>query len=106
LTGKPENCCWVPWPGGYSLQLCTRRAQPSKLCFVTQNLEYTFGLPFEIPTVERITIMKKLLFLLLLIGPTLMWAQSPFDGTWKIDYSKAKFPKKPDEYLLKDGDQD
>ena len=46
--------------------------------------------------------MKKLLFVLLLI-PVLGWAQSPFDGTWKIDLSKAKFPKKPDEYLLKDG---
>jgi hypothetical protein len=46
--------------------------------------------------------MKKLLFLLLLI-PVLAWAQSPFDGTWKVDLSKSKFPKKPDEYLLKDG---
>jgi len=46
--------------------------------------------------------MKKILFLLLLV-PVLAWAQSPFDGTWKIDMSKAKFPKKPDEYLLKDG---
>ncbi len=46
--------------------------------------------------------MKKLLFLLLLL-PVLAWAQSPFDGTWKVDLSKAKFPKKPDEYLLKDG---
>jgi hypothetical protein len=46
--------------------------------------------------------MKKLLFLLLLM-PVLTWAQSPFDGTWKVDLSKSKFPKKPDEYLLKDG---
>jgi len=46
--------------------------------------------------------MKKLLLLLLLL-PVLAWAQSPFDGTWKVDLSKAKFPKKPDEYLLKDG---
>jgi len=46
--------------------------------------------------------MKKLLFLLLLM-PVLAWAQSPFDGTWKVDLSKAKLPKKPDEYLLKDG---
>ncbi len=46
--------------------------------------------------------MKKFLFVLLLI-PVLGWAQSPFDGTWKIDLNKAKFPKKPDEYLLKDG---
>ena len=46
--------------------------------------------------------MKKLLFLLLLV-PVLGWAQSPFDGTWKIDLNKSKLPKKPDEYLLKDG---
>ena len=46
--------------------------------------------------------MKKLLFVLLLI-PVLGWAQSPFDGTWKIDLGKSKLPKKPDEYLLKDG---
>lgn len=46
--------------------------------------------------------MKRILFLLLLV-PVLSWAQSPFDGTWKVDMSKSKFPKKPDEYLLKDG---
>ena len=41
--------------------------------------------------------MKKLLFVLLLV-PVLAWAQSPFDGTWKVDLSKAKLPKKPDVY--------
>jgi len=46
--------------------------------------------------------MKKLLFVLLLL-PMLGWAQSPFDGTWKVDLSKSKFPTKPDELLLKDG---
>jgi hypothetical protein len=46
--------------------------------------------------------MKKLFFILLLL-PMLGWAQSPFDGTWKVDMSKSKLPKKPDEYLLKDG---
>ncbi|MGA9565643.1 MAG: hypothetical protein WBS19_08990 [Candidatus Korobacteraceae bacterium] len=46
--------------------------------------------------------MKKLFFILLLV-PMLGWAQSPFDGTWKVDMSKSKLPKKPDEYLLKDG---
>ena len=30
-------------------------------------------------------------------------AQSVFDGTWKFDKDTAKFPTKPDEYLLKDG---
>ncbi|HVO62472.1 MAG TPA: hypothetical protein VMT53_16165 [Terriglobales bacterium] len=46
--------------------------------------------------------MKRILLLLLLL-PVLAWAQSPFDGTWKVDMSKSKFPKKPDEYMLKDG---
>jgi len=46
--------------------------------------------------------MKKLLFILLLV-PVLGWAQSPFDGTWKIDLSKTKLPKKPDVLLLQDG---
>ena len=30
-------------------------------------------------------------------------AQSALDGTWKFDKDTAKFPTKPDEYLLKDG---
>jgi hypothetical protein len=46
--------------------------------------------------------MKKLLFILLLV-PVLGWGQSPFDGTWKIDLSKTKLPKKPDVLLLQDG---
>jgi hypothetical protein len=35
--------------------------------------------------------------------PVLAMAQNAFDGTWKIDVNKVDFPKKPDEYLLKDG---
>ena len=46
--------------------------------------------------------MKKFLFLLVMV-PVLAWAQSPFDGTWKVDLSKAKLPKKPDVYLLQNG---
>jgi len=46
--------------------------------------------------------MKKLLFLLLLL-PVLAWAQSPFDGTWKIDLNKTKLPKKPDVLLVQNG---
>src|SRR5215472_2278138 len=46
--------------------------------------------------------MKRILFLLLLV-PVLSWAQSPFDGTWKVDMSKSKLPKKPDVYLLQNG---
>lgn len=30
-------------------------------------------------------------------------AQSPFDGTWKIDLNQARFSAKPDVYLLRNG---
>ncbi len=35
--------------------------------------------------------------------PLLAAAQSPFDGTWKVDMNKVDFPKKPDIYLLQNG---
>lgn len=41
-----------------------------------------------------------------LLMPTLTMAQSVFNGTWKADPTSAKFPQKPDEYLLKDGTYD
>jgi hypothetical protein len=50
--------------------------------------------------------MKKKIWLLLamaLLMPAMAMAQSVFDGTWKVDMTTAKFPEKPDEYLLKDG---
>src|SRR5215471_2112390 len=50
--------------------------------------------------------MKRRYWLLLqaaLLMPTLTMSQSVFDGTWKGDLTSAKFPQKPDEYLLKDG---
>jgi uncharacterized Zn-binding protein involved in type VI secretion len=50
--------------------------------------------------------MKKLVFGGLLLGllvPGVAAAQSVFDGTWKIDLSKAQMPKKPDVYLLQNG---
>ena len=31
------------------------------------------------------------------------WSQSPFDGTWKIDLSKAEQPAEPDVFLLQEG---
>ena len=39
----------------------------------------------------------------LLLTPALLPAQSPFDGTWKVDMSKVDFPKKPDVFLLQNG---
>ena len=50
--------------------------------------------------------MRKLLFAGMLLGlvlPVTAYAQSPLDGTWKIDLSKAQLPKKPDVFVLSDG---
>ena len=44
--------------------------------------------------------MRRFMFLLLLFVPVLGLGQSPFDGTWKVDMSKSKLPKKPEVYLL------
>ncbi len=49
--------------------------------------------------------MKKPLWFVLLVSlltPGLAMAQSAFDGTWKVDLKTAKFPEKPDVYLLQD----
>jgi hypothetical protein len=35
--------------------------------------------------------------------PLLASAQSPLDGTWKVDMNKVDFPKKPDVYVLQNG---
>jgi len=50
--------------------------------------------------------MKKLLvmgFSTLFLAPIILLAQSPLDGTWKINVSTAQMPKKPDVYLLQGG---
>ena len=50
--------------------------------------------------------MRKLLFAGLLLGlvlPVTAYAQSPFDGTWKINLDKAHLPTKPNVYVLSDG---
>ena len=46
--------------------------------------------------------MKKLLVLVLLL-PLFAWAQSSFDGTWKINLSNAQLSQKPLQFQLKDG---
>jgi hypothetical protein len=38
-----------------------------------------------------------------LLMPAMAMAQSAFDGTWKVDLKTAKFPQKPDVYLLQKG---
>jgi len=39
----------------------------------------------------------------ILLVPLLASAQSPFDGTWKVNMSKVDWPKKPDVYVLQNG---
>ncbi len=46
--------------------------------------------------------MRKLMVLLLVL-PLAAWAQSPFDGTWKVDLNSAQFPQKPDVWVLQNG---
>jgi len=50
--------------------------------------------------------MRRTLFLAMfgaLLIPVLAAAQSPFDGTWKVDMNKVDFPKKPYVYSLQNG---
>jgi hypothetical protein len=46
--------------------------------------------------------VKKLIFALLLF-PVFACAQSPFDGTWKIDISAVKLPEKTESWVLQNG---
>lgn len=50
--------------------------------------------------------MKKVFFPLVLaalVAPSILAAQSPFDGTWKIEMSKVNFPNDADTYDLLNG---
>ena len=50
--------------------------------------------------------MKKLFWIALLVAllsPSQAAAQSPFDGTWKIDLNTTQLPTKPGAYLLQAG---
>jgi hypothetical protein len=44
--------------------------------------------------------MKKLLVSLTLLASGMLFAQTPFDGTWITKLDTAKFPAKPDKYSL------
>lgn len=45
--------------------------------------------------------MRKTMLLLAIFGLTgSLWAQSPFDGTWKIDYSNAKIVAGPYTWVI------
>jgi len=47
--------------------------------------------------------MKKLLLALMLLAPVLLFAQSPFDGTWVTNLNTAQLPSKPEIYAVEKG---
>ena len=47
--------------------------------------------------------MKKSLFGTLLLASLTRAAQSPLDGTWKIDLSSVRFPMQPTVWVLQNG---
>jgi hypothetical protein len=47
--------------------------------------------------------MRKLLLAIALLAPAILFAQSPFDGTWKTDLDKAKFSPKPIMFSVSNG---
>ena len=44
--------------------------------------------------------MKKMLIGFVLLASAIAVAQSPFDGTWMTQLDSAKFPTKPDKYVI------
>ncbi len=48
--------------------------------------------------------MRKTMLLLAIWGfSCTLWAQSPFDGTWKIELNKVQFPDQPNVLVLQNG---
>ena len=47
--------------------------------------------------------MNQLLFALSLLAPAIVFAQSPFDGTWKMIPDQSKFSDKPMTFSLNNG---
>jgi len=47
--------------------------------------------------------MKKLFFAVILLVPTALFAQSPFDGTWKTNFDQSKLSPKPIVFSLSNG---
>ena len=50
--------------------------------------------------------MKRLLFGVLWLLPAIVFAQSPFDGTWKTNMSESKLSQKPYVYSVNNGTYD
>lgn len=47
--------------------------------------------------------MRKSFIVVLLLLPVLAWAQSPIDGTWKVDLDNAQIEEKPTVEVLQNG---
>ena len=47
--------------------------------------------------------MKKFLLMLAVLAPAVMFAQSPFDGTWKVNFDQSKLSQKPYTFSVSNG---
>jgi hypothetical protein len=47
--------------------------------------------------------MKKLLCVVMWVLPVMLFAQSPFDGTWKTNMAESKLSQKPYVFSVKMG---
>src|SRR5271165_290002 len=47
--------------------------------------------------------MKKLLCVVLWVLPAMLFAQSPFDGTWKTNMAESKLSQKPYTFSVSNG---
>jgi len=46
---------------------------------------------------------KAMLLLAVFAFVGVLWAQTPFDGTWKIDVKNIQFPEKPEVWVIQNG---
>jgi len=53
--------------------------------------------------IQEVNPVKKLLAAAALFVPTVLFAQSPFDGTWRTNLDQSKFSPKPIVYSLNNG---
>jgi len=59
--------------------------------------------PRRVSYVVRSSMQVKAFFFALLLWPAVLFAQSPFDGTWVVAPDSIQLPKQPEVYLLQNG---
>jgi hypothetical protein len=62
-----------------------------------------YPLGVKIKTADQATKMKNFLCLVSCFLPVMLFAQTPFDGTWKTNIAESKLSQKPYEYSVNDG---